>query len=80
MVAICGKNNAQPVLESYDRFLDELEREETRDYLKALGRDGREDERFRDLKNEGHHFTRELLKLFEQTFDTTHPIRRAIIF
>lgn len=80
MIAICGKNNAQPVLESYDRFLDELEDEETRKHLKALGRDGREDVIFRDLKNEGHHFTRELLKLFEQTFDTTHPIRRAIIF
>jgi hypothetical protein len=80
MIAICGKNNVQPVLDSYDRFLDELESEQTRDHLKALGRDGREDVIFRELKNEGHHFTRELLKLFEQTFDTTHPIRRAIIF
>jgi hypothetical protein len=80
MIAICGKTNVQPVLDSYDRFLDELESEETRNHLKTLGRDGREDVIFRDLKNEGHHFTRELLKLFEQTFDTTHPIRRAIIF
>jgi hypothetical protein len=80
VVTICGKPNSQSVLESYDRFLNELEKEEVRAHLKGLERDGREDVTFRDLKNEGHHFTRELLKLFESTFDTTHPIRRAIIF
>ncbi|WP_291849934.1 nucleotidyltransferase domain-containing protein [Bradyrhizobium sp.] len=80
MVDICGNSNSQSVLESYDRFLNELEKEEVRAHLKGLDKDGREDIVFRDLKNEGHHFTRELLKLFERTFDTTHPIRRAIIF
>jgi len=80
MIEICGKSGCQPVLESYDRFLDELEKEDVRTHLKGLGKDDRDDITFRDLKNEGHHFTRELLKLFERTFDTTHPIRRAIIF
>ena len=68
MVDICGKSNAQSVLESYDRFLNEFEKEKCRTHLKGLDKDGREDVVFRDLKNEGHHFTRELLKLFEKTF------------
>jgi hypothetical protein len=80
MISICGKLNSQSVLDSYDRFLNELEKEKVRAHLKGLNKDGREDVIFRDLKNEGHQFTRELLKLFERTFDTTHPIRRAIIF
>ena len=70
----------KPVLNSYNYFLQNMEEEENRQRLKNLGRDERDDPIFRELKNEGHHFTRELLKLFEATFDTTHPIRRAVIF
>ena len=80
LIAICGKNNCQQVLTSYDRFLGQLEKPEIREHLKKLSKEQRGDSIFRDLKNEGHHFTRELLKLFERTFDSTHPIRRAIIF
>jgi len=80
LIAICGKINCQQVLKSYGRFLNQLEKPEIRDHLKKLNREQRDDSIFRDLKNEGHHFTRELLKLFERTFDSTHPIRRAIIF
>jgi hypothetical protein len=80
LVEICGSENCRAALASYDRFLDQLERPEVRDRLKELNKEGRSDPLFRELKNEGHHFTRELLKLFERTFDATHPIRRAIIF
>jgi hypothetical protein len=80
MVAICGAANAENVLRSYDHFLSKLEDEGIRSHLKSLNREGRQDPVFRELKNEGHHFTRQLLKLFERTFDTTHPIRKAIIF
>jgi hypothetical protein len=80
MEAICG-NSARPMLESYNHFLSKLEDTSIRDHLKSLKREQRQsDFIFRELKNEGHHFTRELLKLFESTFDSTHPIRRAIIF
>ena len=79
MVEICGASNAENVLRSYDHFLSKLEDEGIRGHLKSLDLEGRKDPIFRELKNEGHHFTRELLKLFERTFDTTHPIRRAII-
>ena len=79
MRAICGETEMQPVVESYNRFLDCLEDPEARRHLETLDIRNRRDERFRELKNEGHHFTRELLKLFEGTFDSTHPIRRAVV-
>jgi hypothetical protein len=80
MIDICGQANMAGVLKCYDHFLERLEDKEVRDRLKALGVDERNDPLFRELKNEGHHFTRELLKLFEETFDGTHPIRRAVMF
>ena len=80
MISICGQNKMEGVLKSYDRFLGRLEDTSVRCHLKALPKDKREDAVFRELKNEGHHFTRELLKVFEETFDSTHPIRRAVIF
>jgi hypothetical protein len=80
MIAICGEANMKMVLRSYNHFLEKLEDDAVRRRLKELKKTERNDSLFRDLKNEGHHFTRELLRLFEQTFDSTHPIRRAVIF
>lgn len=80
MMGICGMARMEGVLKRYGYFLDKLEDEAVRKTLNALGRDQRDDLVFRELKNEGHHFTRELLRLFETTFDSTHPIRRAVMF
>ena len=80
MIHICGNAKMKPVLESYNRFLDILENSSDRRYLDTLEKSKRGDLRFRYIKNEGHHFTRELLKVFESTFDSTHPIRRAVVF
>ncbi|MFO1184441.1 MAG: DUF294 nucleotidyltransferase-like domain-containing protein [Bauldia sp.] len=83
MVEICGRSRMRAVLQSYAVFLDKMEDSGVRARLKGLkpdDRDDRKDPVFRALKNEGHKFTRELLKLFETTFDSTHPIRRAVIF
>ena len=89
MKSICGTSKMEPVLESYNFFLEKLEDPQVRGFLMELKnekrddpcfRKKRDDPRFRELKNEGHRFTRELLKLFESTFDSTHPIRRAILF
>ena len=80
MRTICGEERMEPVVESYNRFLKFLGDSEHRKHLETLERSKRDDERFREIKNEGHHFTRELLKLFEGTFDSTHPIRRAVVF
>lgn len=80
MMAICGSAKMDPVLASYNRFLSVLEDSTDRRHLETLEKSNREDSRFRHIKNEGHHFTRELLKVFESTFDSTHPIRRAVVF
>ena len=80
MKRICGESRIEEIMESYNRFLGELEDPKVRNRLITLKRTERRDAVFRRVKNEGHHFTRELLKLFENTFDSTHPIRRAVIF
>lgn len=80
MTAICGHTSMESVMVSYNRFLENLEDVEIRRHLEKLKKSEREDPRFRELKDEGHHFTRELLKLFESTFDSTHPIHRAVVF
>jgi hypothetical protein len=80
MIYICGESNLENALSSYDYFLEKLEDSKVRERLKTIDKEQRSDPLFRDLKNEGHHFTRELLKLFESTFDSTHPIRKAVIF
>ena len=80
MISICGRSRMETVLNSYNRFLEKLEDSDTREHLVNLQASERNDPLFRGLKNEGHHFTRELLKLFENTFDSTHPIHRAVRF
>ena len=80
MISICGKANMETVLDSYNSLLGNLEDPTRRGHLVELERANRQDPVFRRIKNEGHQFTRELLKLFENTFDATHPIRRAVVF
>lgn len=80
MNRICGEANFAPVLERYNYFLEKMEDLEVRQHLERLGKMDRQDTLFRELKNEGHHFTRELCKLFDNTFDSSHPIKRAVIF
>ena len=38
------------------------------------------DPTFRELKNEGHYFSRELMGLFHKTFHLSHPIHMAVTF
>ena len=80
MKSICGESELYPALRSYNIFLEMLADSEVQDRLNKLQHSNREDLLFRELKNEGHQFTRQLLKLFENTFDSTHPIRRAVVF
>lgn len=78
---ICGSGMLVRVKRSYEIFLDALSHDEMRRHLETLPREEREtDERFRRLKNEGHRFGQELMRLFEQTFPSSHPIRHGAIF
>ena len=80
MIEICGRDKMNKVLQSYDRFLTTMADSKMREQLNAIKLENRDDIAFRQLKNEGIHFTRQLLALFENTFDATHHIRRAVIF
>ena len=80
MAAICGEAAVGPVFDAYDRFLDRLAQPGVRRRLERLTRRERHDPVFRDLKDAGYGFTRDLAALFETTFDHDHPIRRAIVF
>jgi len=80
MRRICGEFQVEALLASYDCFLNRIEAEDVRQHLNQLSKNERNDPIFRELKNEGHRFTGELLKLFDRTFDRTHPIHRAVIF
>lgn len=81
VVEICGEAATERMRRCYEFFLGCITEDATRHRLDTLDRSRRNDDSlFRDLKNEGYQFTRELLKLFETTFHSTHPIRRAIIY
>lgn len=80
MAAVCGDGAVGPILDHYDHFLGRLARPGVRRHLEGLTRRDRDDPVFRDLKDAGYGFTRELQVLFEATFPHGHPIRRAIVF
>lgn len=81
LIEICGAPAVAPILKSYDFFLRHLEQKSVREHLKSLPRSKREsDPTFRALKNESHHFSRELMKLFLATFERSHPIHMAVVF
>lgn len=77
---ICGDARFSNAFSCYELFLSQIDSADVRERLKKIDADDHSDAVFRKLKNEGHHFTRELLSLFEQTFHSTHPIRRAVMF
>jgi hypothetical protein len=80
MEAICGKERIAKALGCYNLFLERVGDAQVREALKAVKPGDHKDPTFRELKNEGHRFTRELLLAFDGTFDSMHPIRRAIVF
>ncbi|WP_261336938.1 hypothetical protein [Rhizobium leguminosarum] len=80
IMEICGGNEAKKIGKSYDFFLQYMEVAENRNILKGVKERDHDDPVFREIKNEGHNFTRALLSAFESTFHSTHPIRRAVVF
>lgn len=77
MLAVCGER-ALGALRLYDRFLGEMSKPEIRKALDATTVDTRQSEVFRRLKDDGHHFSWELLSLFQHIYPPSHPIHRAI--
>jgi hypothetical protein len=78
---VCGDAAARRLMQIYDIFLDRISDPEIRNHLDKLDRNLREsDPVFRELKNEGHYFSRELMGLYHKTFHASHPIHMAVIF
>lgn len=80
MIAICGHDRFSNALSCYELFLNRMASSEVREALKNVAPRDHNHPIYRELKNEGHNFTRELLLAFENTFHSTHPIRRSIVF
>ena len=78
---VCGESSSERLMQMYSFFLENIAQREVRDELNALSPDHKStNKRFRELKNEGHYFSRELMGLFQKTFHSSHPIHMAVIF
>lgn len=78
---VCGEPASRRLLELYDYFLGQLAQPAVRAHLETLKQSQKADDPiFRDIKNEGHYFSRELMGLLHKTFHASHPIHMAVIF
>ncbi len=80
MACICGHGPMKQIAESYNLFLEAMENRETRIHLENLQANERSDPCYRELKDEGHRFNRELVRLLQHTFKECHPIHQAVLF
>jgi predicted nucleotidyltransferase len=72
-------SKSENALSKYKVFLEKMSDESFREFLKGVSNTRPHHEKFRELKNEGHHFTWELSKLLNTTYDSSHPIHLALI-
>ena len=81
--AMGQKSNAadrpRPADRRAPRVVQRLPRD-NRKVLATLGSNDQNNELFRQLKTKGESFSDELMRLFFNTFDETHPIRKAVLF
>lgn len=80
IMEICHDGDGKRIRKIYNFFLEYLEDPLIREKLKKVAPGNHDDPIFRDIKNQGHNFTRELLGAYERIFHMTHPIRRAVLF
>lgn len=78
ILAVCGER-AIHALKIYDEFLEALSHLDVRKELNETTEIDRTKEPFRTLKDKGHHFTWKLMSLLRDTYDSSHPIHRAIV-
>lgn len=78
---VCGDEASKRLFELYNVFLGHMSDPETRAQLDQLKQEDRFSNKwFRDIKNEGHYFSRELMSLLQRTFHASHPIHMAVVF
>ncbi len=74
------RSSADRAIESYSGFLAAMEDAKTREMLEEVTVDrNTHNERFKELKNEGHHFSFYLMSALKSTYAESHPIHRALI-
>lgn len=79
IIDVCG-DSAIKAISIYDNFIARISETSVRHHLEQLPTEHRDsDSIFRDLKNEGHHFTWALMKLLKDTFEESHPIHRSLV-
>lgn len=77
---ICGLKSEEAI-KYYDMYLEKLSDSSFREMLKSTTIDRESHgEQFREIKNNGHHYTWVLQNLLENTFASSHPIHTAIKF
>lgn len=75
---VCG-SRSDHALSLYDEFLGEFARQDVRDACRATRKENRDaSPAFRRLKNCGHIFSGRLHALLKETYDSGHPIHRAL--
>lgn len=80
-IIYCAGRKSEQALHLYNYFLTEISKEEVRKKLDAATpENSKENEEFRNLKNESKHFSWALSLLLKQTYDERHPIHHALIF
>jgi len=80
---VCGDESSRRLIEIYNYFIGKISDPAIRDILESLENDderSRKDPTFRELKNEGHYFSREAFGLLQRTFHASHPIHMAVVF
>jgi predicted nucleotidyltransferase len=76
---ICG-NSADRALASYATFLKRLDDKDVRKSLEKTTKKNQKDNPiFRDLKDEGQHFSAYLMSALQNTYSSSHPIHRALM-
>lgn len=77
---LCGPASAG-ALQLYDYFLGKLSDPSVRTLLEGVspGPASKSEEEFRDLKNRGHRFSWALLGLLKSTYESSHPIHKALV-
>ena len=79
LLSVCGERAVRP-LRIYEEFLEEMSKAEVREQLDNVTEANRDkSQTFRILKDRGHHFSWELLSLLKQTYESSHPIHRALV-
>jgi hypothetical protein len=75
-------NDAEPAISIYEHFLSQFARPQVRQEVSRVRPDDDSRETnavFRDLKSQGHEFSRALIELLKMRYAPAHPIHEALL-